>query len=226
MILKWIELSTSLRLQGSSEWCKSELSQESYVSIVHHRQCSSRITQCLGGSYTLHSHKKSSAVHQNQIYYWSWKIGGLAFSDFASFPQIVFQCYVPKTSWLHPWNPFLSQVLFNLIRPNPDQQHFLWFQPDNSYLLWYLTWKTLLPSSLLITWGFFSSRPSPLAWLHSLTWPSCLIQEIRTGFLFLLFFCPLLGPLFPPLYYLFSLTCYSYFLLFPKLYLLAPCPET
>lgn len=74
---------------------------------------------------------------------------------------------------------------------------------------------------------FFQLMPSSLpAWLHSLTWPCCLIQEIRTGFLFLLFFFPLLGPLFPPLLLSFFLMCYSYFLLFPKLYLLAPCPET
>lgn len=31
-------------------------------------------------------------------------------------------------------NPFLSLVLFNLIGPKPDQ-HFLWFQPNNSTCL-------------------------------------------------------------------------------------------
>ena len=115
--------------------------------------------------------------------------------------------------------------------PNPDQ-HFLWFQPNNSYLFWYLTGNSLLPTpppSLLIIWDSSSSGlSSPWAWLHSSTWPYCLNQEILIGFLFLLCFCPLLGPLFPPLYYVFfSLSTPSEycFLLLPKLYLLVPHPE-
>ena len=131
--------------------------------------------------------------------------------------QIIFQYHIPGASQFCACTELqirFSLILFSFTEPKPDQQHFLRFQPNNSCLPWYLTWKTLLLSCFNHLRSLQPMPVIPLAWLHFLTHHTTQSHDC-----FFCSFCFLLASVPSPLLY-FLHEYYSYLLLCPKPYLL------
>ena len=116
--------------------------------------------------------------------------------------QIIFQYHIPGASQFCACTELqihFSLILFSLTEPKPDQQHFLQFQPNNSYLPWYLTWKTLLLSCFNHSEVPSAHAYHPLVWLRFLTHhpPSSMIASFVPSVFF--------WPQFPPLCYISSM---------------------